>query len=629
MKRLVFFVTVLATFSIFGYQTPDSIKEKYSSLYSLKVESLPDGSRSFGEAKMFRRNGLYVLALKGDSFEMAFQHGKLLKQEISQGALPQVAHIVDNTVKTSLPDLAFVTDFVIKYFYRSITDKMIEHGIKNGGGDAERFFLEAYGMSEGSGIKLDDVIHAAFGPETLQVILGKQMSGKKLFNSKSSFPTPMNECTDFSVRGSLTKSGGYIIGRNTDYPLNGSFDRFPTVIYYQPTEGPQKYMAVSSAGIHNAGVVGYNESGLFLGVHTVPTLDVSEKGNPVFLVGQKVLKEATTFDEAVEIFNKYKPSAGWTYTLVSTKEKRHASIELSNHNLFVREDSGDLHVQTNHYVSPEMSEFNLDLNASINEDTKARKMRVEQMASKKRGALGVQEAIDILSNKWDPINREVRGLVNVVAVHTTLSSSVFDTAQHKVYVADGWAPVSQSSYIELPTIEDFNPDTFASEPFSVLENRTHVINFPSLAQAEQLFIDAKIAHESELDTQKSSQILKQVVALDPSNAAYQFVSAIMALKNQDFSSAEASLAACEKLKYHHYQLLGHYYLGRIYADRGDRNQALKKLEQVLEGADMALEIPLIRATQAALDHVYNFGRLRFNTSNLPLFMAEADMLKYY
>jgi hypothetical protein len=53
------------------------------------------------------------------------------------------------------------------------------------------------------------------------------------------------------------------------------------------------------------------------------------------------------------------------------------------------------------------------------------------------------------------------------------------------------------------------------------------------------------------------------------------------------------------------------------------------LEQVLEGADLALEIPLIRATQAALDQVYNFGRLRFNTSNLPLFMAEADMLKYY
>jgi hypothetical protein len=123
-----------------------------------------------------------------------------------------------------------------------------------------------------------------------------------------------------------------------------------------------------------AGVVGYNESGLFLGVHTVPTLDVSEKGNPVFFVGQKVLKDAKTFDEAVHIFEQYKPAAGWTYTLVSAKEKRHASIELSNHNLFVREDEGDLHVQTNHYVSPEMAAFNLDLNATINEDSKARRL---------------------------------------------------------------------------------------------------------------------------------------------------------------------------------------------------------------------------------------------------------------
>jgi predicted choloylglycine hydrolase len=628
MIRIVCLATVLATLSVFAYETPDRIKERYHSLYSLEVDSLPDGTRSFHDAKMFRRGGLYVLSLKGDPFEMAFQHGRLLKEEISHGALPQVALIVDNSVRTALPEIPFVTDFIIKYFYKTITDKMVAYGIKSTGGDADRALLEAYGMSEGSGIKLDDVIHAAFGPETLQVILGKQLSGSSLLKSEAYLTPSLNECTDFSVQGRYTQSGDFLIGRNTDYPLNGTFDRYPTVIYYHPSDGSQKHMAVTSAGLHMAGVVGYNESGLFLGVHTVPTLDVSENGNSIFIVGQKVLREAHSFDEAVQIFRKYKPAAGWAYTLVSTQEKRHATLELSNHRTVVREDSDELHVQTNHYRTHEMVDVNLDINATINEDTRARQLRVEQLASQKQGTIGVQEAVDILADKWDPIHREHRGLVNVVAVHTTLSSSVFDSKNHKAYVASGWAPVSQSPYVEVPLIEEFNPDTFKSEKYSTVENKSFPTEYPSLAQAEQLFIEAKIAQETELDTGKSFQLLKQVVALDPQNAGYQFILAIMALKNQDFAAAEKALNACEKLKYHHYQLLGHYYLGRLLADQGDKIRAQKKLEKVLEGADLALEAPLIQATQKALEQLHNVGRVRLNTHRLPIFMAEADMLTY-
>ena len=55
-----------------------------------------------------------------------------------------------------------------------------------------------------------------------------------------------------------------LVGRNLDYPLNGYFDRYPTVIYFQPPAPALAYMSFVSAGIHNAGITAYNEAGIFL-----------------------------------------------------------------------------------------------------------------------------------------------------------------------------------------------------------------------------------------------------------------------------------------------------------------------------------------------------------------------------
>lgn len=623
MKFLSFIILAVSTFG-FAYTVPDSVRAKYQPLYESQIVAEPDGSLRFHQGRLFMRGGIRVLSLKGDKFEMAFQHGRLLESEIAKGALPETALLLDKAVRNSIPEIPVVSSSVVEVFYQNYTDKIVQHAIKTKGGDPNEILAEAYGLAEGARVPLDLVVRGVLGPESLQVVLGERMKGKK------AVPTAglANSCTDFVAKGEATVQGEMIIGRNTDYPLNGFFDKYPTVIYYHPTDGDQKYLAVTSAGLHNAGVIGFNESGLFIGIHTIPTTEVSTEGNPVFLVGQEVIQKAKTFDEAVAIFDKYKPAAGWTYTLASVYENRVASIELTNKRIAVRESPGSAHVQTNHYRTPELKSAYLELTASITEDSLARLIRAQELIEMNLGHFSVNEAVQILSSKYDPINKQVKGFGNVIAVNSTLSSAVFDPSRGRLFVASGMGPVSLTPYIELPLLTEFDESNFVGADYGVLENRSFIDNYPNLAKAEQKFIEAKIAYEIDNNSMKASLILSETVALDPENAAYSFAKGILSLKAGDLSGARESFKANLLKSDKHFRLASQYYLGRISASQRKASEAKAAWENVLREADPVVEKTLIKAVVKSLKKLQKTGAVPLKKNSLVILMSEADMVEY-
>ncbi len=616
----VFFCSVSAV--AYGFETPHAFKQKYRQFMSQEPTIAEDGSVALGEARLFYRGKLRVLYVQGDKFEMAYQHGRLLRDDIRQGALPQTAMIVRNSVLNAFPLPPNAAESVIKTINHIYGGRMVDYASKSLGISEHEFLADAYGMAEGSGLSADTVVNAFTGPETLQVILGEKVGGG------SSLPAPLSvsECTDFAVRSS--RGDGMIIGRNTDYPLNGSFDRFPTVVYYHPTDGDQKFMSVTSAGLHTAGVVGLNESGLFVGIHTIPTQDVGKNGFPAFFIGERVLRKAKNFEEAVRIFSRMKPAAGWAYTLVSTHEKRSAAIEFNNKNFVVRESRSGAHIQTNHYMTDAMKSANLDLNATVNQDTQARYRRVQDLLDANNLRLDADGAVKILADKVDPITGQTRGLGNVVAVHTTLTSAVVDSHARKVYVATGTAPVSLTPFVEVPIVEDFDPHSFLGHGYSVLEHASYHSMYPDLSRAEQLYIEAKTAYETDLNPRKSAEILKDVVIADKDNPGYQYMLALMYAKSGDFSSAEEVFKAVAVSGDEHYRLASNYFLGRIAAHRGDHHTAEGYLDKVVLNASPRDEAPLLTAARRSLDKVKRFRFYRFNHKSLAIFMPEADVVQY-
>jgi len=624
MRYLAIFCALTTSSLVAAESIPTQITSKYKHLLKLDVNDDSPRVRTLGDAKLYMRDGIRVLYLRGDRFEMAYQHGKLLQEEIGNGALPKIGSMVESAAKNSFPDIPTVVDPIIEGLYKTYTTAIINHSAKMSNMTKDDYMTEAYGLSAGSGLALDIVVRAFLSPETLQIILGQQMRGQKNLPA----PYSVNECTDFAIPPAKTLTGGFIIGRNTDYSLNGYFDKYPTIIYYNPTDGAQPYMSITSAGVHTAGVVGYNQSGIFLGVHTIPTWDTSMQGFPVFDVGQKVLREAKSFDDAVTILRAHLPGAGWTYTLVSTRENRSAAIEVTNSKLSIRETTGDHHIQSNHFISKSMLSRNLDINATINEDTRARYNRTQDLLTSLDHPADASAAVRILADKTDPLTNKISGIGNVIATHMTVTSSVIDTAKQSLYLANGMAPTSLTRFVEFPLIERFNPKTFQDETYETITENDYHTDHPAISKAEQIYIKAKDAYEIELNRAKALSLLEIVTQTDPDAVAYQYMTGLMAIKVRDYTKAQNYLRRCQEMATGHYKLACQYYIARTNASTGETDEALQNLQSILTEANPKTEGPLIRATIKSIRKLRRTGILRLNPDTLGIFMPEADVLAY-
>lgn len=593
------------------YRTPPELRRRYAHLYRAEVAPTPDGGATFAGGRLWRRGGLNVLHVRGDRFEMAFQHGRLLRDEIAHGSLHRASRIAHDNIRNSLGD-GPLARAVSWYTTAAIAEPMLRNGLVAARDRGDDSLPEAFGLSEGCGVPVRTIIHAALGPESAQTLLGK--------TEGIAVGVDVSQCTSFAAWASATAGGELIIGRNTDYPLNGYFDAHPTVVYFQPTDGALRYMSVTSAGFHNAGVCGMNEAGIYLAIHTVPASTVSEDGMPVFMVGQQVLREARTLAEVEAILRRARPAAGWNYHAVSARERRAMTFELSCDQVAVRAPEGDYHVTTNHWTQPEMAAHHLFVNDTIELDTRMRMARVADMIQAADGALDAAGAAAILGDKHDRTTGRTRSTPNVIAVSTTVSSSVWLPERGAVYVAAGRAPVSQTTYVELPTVDAFDPATFADATWSVIDNTPLRDRHPEMAAAERLFIDAKCAFEYDNDAARAAELAAEAVALDPTNAATHIMLAMFAIRADRHGLAADAIDAALTLEPDH--RLARYLRARLRAHTGDTSGAIADLSAV--GATGKLGA----AARRCLTKLHRRGKLRLPPTELAPMTFLPDAFRY-
>ena len=608
----------------------DRIRVEYRELYEQPVLEGPAGTRTFHKGALYRWHGLNVLVLRGDFVEMAFQHGRLLAEEAQAGAAPQSARMVERALLNAFGQGAW-QQALAEGVHHFVTGAMLAQSIRRTQKTLGRVesLDEAAALSDATGIPVQVLVRALFNPETMLLLANAgndphQQSVRVL----PQVTAPACCCSSFAAWGPATLGGRVLIGRNMDYPLNGYYDRFPTVIYYHPTVRTQRFMSFVSAGVQNAGLNGYNESGIFISSHTVPTKDVAVRAVPVFTRANLVIRRATSFDMAVELFREMRPPTGWAYFLASVKERRFGTVELSHRHVAVREATGDFHVQTNHFLTPEMREQNMFLNSSVAEDNDGRYVRLRQLLEKHHSHLDVSAAISVLGDQFDPVVGQVRGLGNTVGVHTTMTSLVLDPDAGRAFVAAGSAPACHNDYVEVPLIGTRAPEDFAEYTPPVIPNGHYRREHPQQFAALQLFIQAKAAFEFDNDDRRAYELLQQVVAQDSSNPAYFFQLGIFALRIKQPDDAIQAFSWTLKRPYLTGQLrrLAHYYRGRAHGHLGRWEEGLRDLQVVLDDADT--DNKLRAAAQSATWRLRTFGRYRLRRRNLMIMMQQSDMLHY-
>lgn len=593
------------------------VRKQYRSLYETPVIESDDGSRSFHDSRLFRCHGLNILFLRGDCVEMAIQHGRLLADQIPSGTLDGAARLIENALANSWGSPGKVQQWLIERIQSYVTRRTLNfarerlrHALPN-----VNIFAGLAALADAGGIPSEQMLRALFSPELLLVLA--RLGG-------GAGPTC---CSSFAAWGNYTTDGNLLIGRNMDYPLNGYYDAYPTVIYYEPTDG-LAHMSFVSAGVHSAGITSYNEAGLFLASHVVPSRDVSLNGVPVFLTADLAASRGTSFDSTARLFRELPCQGGWAYLVADMKAKHVSSLEKSPRHFAVRASQGECHVQTNRFVTRELSPHNLTLNVSVDEDSDARARRIRQRLEGARGRLDAVECLSILSDQVDPVLNQPRGLGNTVGMHATLTSLVLDPARQRVLVSTGRGPACHGDFVELPLVGTFDRRDFPLLTCPVTRNLSFPSAHPEKYRAQQIFIHAKMAYEYDNDAVRSFELLQEVVQWDSSNPAYYFQLGIFALKNRDYGEAIEDM--CDVLHATHVteqlRRLAYYYRGRAYAHLGKRREALADLAAVQ--TDALADARLRAAARRAAWITKYFGRCRLRERSLKIMMQQSDMLEY-
>ncbi len=568
------------SFGVTGDFIPNKkeLRAKYSYLYKEKIKEISHDHKTFYNAHLFKRNGLNILYLVGDEFEMAFQHGKLLTNENRDGAIQAAANMVNNAINVTFEHKPVLRNLAKKRIDKTYTTKFLENVIKSHPQLSRSVLNRSFAVAEAAGIPINTVLDASLNPSVMMMLANRDKSEDEVGFSAS----PANGCTSFGLWDDYSIDGELIVGRNTDYPLGGSFEKNATVIYFQPTDGGQRFMSVTTAGVHTASVTAVNEKGLYIGTHSLPSKYTGVVGVPMITWMHDVIAKAETIDEAVKILKSRKTGVGWTYVLASPSEKRVVSLEVDNKEFGLRESFDGKHIQTNHYLTPNMFDHTLAFNRGVYEETYSRYRRADKLIEAGKGSLSPVDIIRILGDQTDDFTGELNGFPSNIGATTTVSSLIYEPSQNRIFVATGTAPVAHNEYVELPLPRDFDPASFATTSLNTIENKWFSHDHANKFEALKTYILAKQTFESTYNTQTTLAYVRKAASLAPEVGHYRLMQGLVEIRDNKFASAYKSFESSLNSKLStHGKNLAYLYMARILADSAKASQSNKILEKIV------------------------------------------------
>ncbi|MCJ7623172.1 MAG: C45 family peptidase, partial [Anaerolineaceae bacterium] len=379
-----------------------------------------DGRRTFCDASLERRSGLYVLRLKGAPYEMGFQHGVLLREEIRRGALLYHAGSVDNFAPFNQKS-DFVRWLLKKYFDWTIYRPLFRNAPKD-------YLTEIKGLADGCGLPFDVVFRgnmlSEFNMNTAK--LTKQAMLKRLQSG---------ECTSFAAFGSNTPDGKVIMGRNTDYSGAGLWDKYQTVMFYEPQDG-HRFVNVGTAGLLKCNSC-MNEKGLCLGGHFLYSDDVKANGVGFTALELEIMKKSGSIEQAYAIVRKYARAGAFGYLLVDGRRNEAAVVEACANHVGLRLSEKERICETNFMTTTELKPVDILIKHGVGRNPLARYRRMLELIDENPGSITPQKAAMFMGDHKDLCSNSVRPFGMCPATLANLTSAVFHPECFDFWVADG------------------------------------------------------------------------------------------------------------------------------------------------------------------------------------------------
>lgn len=225
-----------------------------------------------GQAYLEQIGELRVLHLKGTPYEMGFQHGVLLRDEIAAAA-------------------KHVRMVGAAQWHKDFAASTREAWRRAGPHVPERFREELRGMAAGAGMTIEEI-------EDFNIF-------SELFH-----------CSGFAVWGKATADGALLHGRVLDYMRDAGFDRWALVIVHEPTEG-NAFINVGYAGMIGS-VTGMNAKQVAIGEVGGGGVEQWD-GCPMMLLVRDCLERGDTLEDVRRIMANTERTCQYFYVVSDAK----------------------------------------------------------------------------------------------------------------------------------------------------------------------------------------------------------------------------------------------------------------------------------------------------------------------
>lgn len=223
-----------------------------------------------GKGALLESDGQKILLLQGTPYEIGYQHGSLLKDDVKV----MVETVIKRCEEEKSGFLQRAWDATNKYI-------------------PERYKEELKGLADGAGLSLKDVELANVFPE--------------LFH-----------CSGIAVFGKATKDGELLHGRILDYTTDEGLQDHAVVMVVKP-EGYNAFINAGFAGFIGS-VTGMNQKGIAIG-EMGGGGDEQWSGVPMAFLVRMVLEQANTLSQGVDVFRKNPRTCEYYYVISDGKLK--------------------------------------------------------------------------------------------------------------------------------------------------------------------------------------------------------------------------------------------------------------------------------------------------------------------
>jgi len=492
--------------SWYGVSSGDSYRPDKAVVEKMKnTELRVEGSKKyFGDAWMESRDRLNILHLKGTPYEIGYQHGILLKEEVDKGAARFYADIIYKG--REMPFSAKIW-FLRKYLEWNVY-------VPREKSQPPSILEELKGISDGSGVPFDIIFKANHHTAVIMVL--RPAFVKEKIEAFDKIGIDISACSTFASTGKATAGGKTIVGRNTDYSGFVLWPEYQSLFFIQPLEG------FAHVKIGTAGVVmwnpGMNSEGIVVSPHYMPYDDCDAEGWGIASFTDEILKKASKLKEAENIFHNNPRGISGGFVIISGKEKDAFAAEVSTGEATIRRMENKKIVMTNMAVSEKKRKIDFTVQYSTVEHVPGRYRRLMQLQDMFYGKINPELAAQFMGDHIQ-YTTGLEKVTSCVGVADNVSSMVFSPEDLTLWVAAGHAPVCNNPYIGFNLSEELKGNDYSVTP-PVLKG--YAFQNPEKRRSLNKFMEAYSMNEENPDEGKDQKLklLWEAWKIDPEEAHF-------------------------------------------------------------------------------------------------------------